>query len=38
LHDIREELEVLDGIKSGKKAARQGRTKNQEEVEELFAS
>jgi len=38
LHDIREELEVLDGIKSGQKAAREGRTKSQEEVEKLFAS
>lgn len=38
LHDIREELEILDAIQSGQKAAREGRTKSQEEVEKLFAS
>ncbi|MGZ0656266.1 hypothetical protein ACWPKS_11735 [Coraliomargarita sp. W4R72] len=38
LHDIREELEFLDAIQSGQQAAREGRTKSQEEVEKLFAS
>jgi len=38
LHDIREELEILESIKEGQKAAREGRTKTQEEVEQLFAS
>lgn len=38
LHDIREELEILDAIQSGQQAAREGRTKSQEEVEKLFAS
>ncbi|MGZ0708374.1 hypothetical protein ACWPKO_08550 [Coraliomargarita sp. W4R53] len=38
LHDIREELEFLDAIRSGQQAAREGRTKSQEEVEKLFAS
>ena len=38
LHDIREELETLDSIKDGQRAAREGRTKTQEEVEQLFAS
>jgi predicted transcriptional regulator len=38
LHDIREELEILESIKDGQKAAREGRTKTQEEVEQLFAS
>ncbi len=38
LHDIREELEILDAIQSGQKAAREGGTKSQEEVEKLFAS
>ncbi|MEM1222884.1 MAG: hypothetical protein AAGH40_08985 [Verrucomicrobiota bacterium] len=38
LHDIREELEILDAIQSGRKAAREGRSKSQKEVEELFAS
>jgi predicted transcriptional regulator len=38
LHDIREELEILESIKAGRQAAREGRTKNQEEVEQLFDS
>jgi len=38
LHDIREELEILESIKEGQRAAREGRTKPQEEVEQLFAS
>ena len=38
LHDIREELEILDAIQSGQKAAREVRTKSLEEVEKLFAS
>lgn len=38
LHDIREELEILDAIQSGQQAAREGRTRSQEEVEKLFAS
>jgi predicted transcriptional regulator len=38
LHDIREELEVLDAIKSGQQAAREGRVQPQEDVEKLFAS
>lgn len=33
LHNIREELEILDSIQSGQKGAREGRTKSQEEVE-----
>ena len=32
LHDIREELEVLDAIKSGQQAAREGRVQPQEDV------
>lgn len=38
LHDIREELEILESIQSGQQAAREGRTKTQEEVEQLFGS
>ena len=38
LHDIREELEILASIKQGQQAAREGRTKTQEEVEQLFGS
>ena len=38
LHDIREELEILESIKIGQKAAREGRTKTQDEVEQLFSS
>ena len=38
LHDIREELEILDGIKSGQQAARVGRVQTQEAVEKQFAS
>ena len=38
LQDIREELEILESIKEGQQAAREGRTKTQEEVEQLFSS
>ena len=38
LHDIREELEILESIKEGQKAAREGRTRTQDEVEHLFNS
>jgi len=38
LHDIREELEILESIRGGQQAAREGRTKTQEEVEQLFGS
>jgi len=38
LHDIREELEILESIKEGQQAAREGRSKTQEEVEQLFGS
>lgn len=38
LHDIREEFEILESIKEGQQAAREGRTKTQEEVEQMFAS
>ncbi|WPJ95442.1 hypothetical protein SH580_18645 [Coraliomargarita algicola] len=38
LHDIREELEILEGIKSGQQTAREGHVQSQEAVEELFAS
>jgi predicted transcriptional regulator len=38
LHDIREELEILDAIKSGQQAAREGRVQSQEAVEKQFAS
>ena len=38
LHDIREEFEILESIKEGQRAAREGRTKTQEEVEQMFAS
>ncbi len=38
LHDIREELEILESIKEGQQAAREGHTKTQEEVELLFGS
>ena len=37
-HDIREELEILESVKKGQQAAREGRTKTQEEVEQMFAS
>lgn len=33
-----EELEILESIKEGQQAAREGRTKTQEEVEQLFGS
>lgn len=36
LVDIRGEVEVLEAIKEGQQAAREGHTKTQEEVEELF--
>ena len=35
LHDIREEFEILESIKEGQQAAREGRTKTQEEVEQM---
>ena len=38
LHDIREELEILESIKEGQQAAREDRTKTQEEVEQMFTS
>ena len=38
LHDIREELEILESIEQGQQAAREGRTKTQEKVEQLFGS
>jgi predicted transcriptional regulator len=38
LHDIREELGILDAIKSGQQASREGRVQRQEAVEEQFAS
>ena len=38
LHDIREELEILESIKEGQQAAREDRTKTQEKVEQLFGS
>lgn len=38
LHDIREELEIIEGIQKGQQAAREGRTKTQEQVEQIFAS
>ena len=37
LHDIREELEILELIKKGQQAARDGRTKTQEKAEQMFA-
>lgn len=35
LHDIREELEILESVKKGQQAARDGHAKPQEEVEHL---
>jgi predicted transcriptional regulator len=38
LTQMREELEIIEAIEKGQKAAREGRVKTQAEVESLFES